>query len=129
LGYKSKDLIGKNVSILCPKPIAIYHDRLVQRYFETAVPTVIEIKRHLLASSKEGYLKEIELVVKVYPRVNEKIVFVGFIQRSENFNDIEPPKQDFEKHEKHYILTDIEGNIANVTQGMYFELGLHTQFF
>lgn len=36
LGYKAKDLIGNNVRQLIPKPIAIQHDRLVQRYFETA---------------------------------------------------------------------------------------------
>jgi PAS domain S-box-containing protein len=45
LGYQRKELIGKNVNILMTRVIGKVHDRLIQRYFETAKPTVIEIKR------------------------------------------------------------------------------------
>lgn len=79
LGYKRKDLIGKNISMLMPRPIGKSHDRLIQRYFETAKPMVVNTKRNLFGASIEGYIKEVELLVKVYPQVNEKIVFVGFI--------------------------------------------------
>lgn len=67
LGYKRRELIGKNITIIIPRPIAKVHDRLIQRYFETAKPTVIEIKRQLFGADKEGYLKEVQLIVKVYP--------------------------------------------------------------
>lgn len=45
LGYNRKDLIGRNITTIIPRPIAKVHDRIVQRYFETAKPTVIEIQR------------------------------------------------------------------------------------
>jgi len=32
------------------------------------------------ALNKDGYLIPIELLVKVYPLVHEKVVFVGFLQ-------------------------------------------------
>jgi hypothetical protein len=42
---------------------------------------------------------------------------------------MEPVKSEFEKLEKNYILTDTDGNISNVTEGLNFELGLHAKFF
>lgn len=36
LGYKRKELIGRNVNCLMPRVIGKPHDQLVQRYFETA---------------------------------------------------------------------------------------------
>ena len=45
IGYKKKDLIGRNINMIMPRPIGKPHDKLIQRYFETAKPTVIEIKR------------------------------------------------------------------------------------
>lgn len=82
-----------------------------------------------MANSKEGYLKEIELVVKVFPQINDKIIFVGFIQRCDRFEDMEPPKTEFEKLRRQYIIADQEGNITNVTDGLFYEMGLHSQFF
>ena len=43
LSYKSKELIGRNIQIITPRPIAKVHDRLIQRYFETAKPRVVEV--------------------------------------------------------------------------------------
>lgn len=79
LKYKRNELIGKNINIITPRPIAKVHDRLVQRYFETAKPNVIEIKRELFGVTKEGYLTEVNLIVKVFPQINDKIIFVGFV--------------------------------------------------
>ncbi len=61
--------------------------------------------------------------------MNEKIVFVGFIQRHDRFEDMEPPKAEFEKLEKQYIICDVDGNITNVTEGLNYEIGLHAKFF
>jgi PAS domain S-box-containing protein len=129
LGYKRKDLIGRNITTIIPRPIAKVHDRLVQRYFETAKPTVIEIQRQLFGVMKEGYLQEVDLIVKVYPQVDEKIVFVGFVQKSDKFEDMEPAASEYERLEKNYIVTDEYGNITNVTEGLNSELGLHAKFF
>ena len=69
------------------------------------------------------------MIVKVFPQVNDRIVFVGFIQRNDRFEDMEPVKPEFEKYDKQYIITDVDGNITNVTEGLNTELGLHAKFF
>lgn len=43
LGFKRKEVIGKNISLIMPRPIARVHDLFIHRYFETAKPTVIDI--------------------------------------------------------------------------------------
>jgi PAS domain S-box-containing protein len=43
LGYKRREVIGKNISLIMPRPIARVHDLFIHRYFETAKPTVIDI--------------------------------------------------------------------------------------
>lgn len=67
LGFKKKDVIGKKVDAIIPRPMAKPHDKLIQKYFETAKPTVIEIRRQLFAATNEGYIREVELIVKVIP--------------------------------------------------------------
>jgi hypothetical protein len=59
--------MGKNVSCIIPRVIAKVHDQLIQRYFETAEPRVIENLRQLFGVSRDGYLKEVQLLVKVFP--------------------------------------------------------------
>ena len=79
LGFERRDVIGKNISSIMPRPIGKVHDRFVHRYFETAKPTVIDIKRQLFGKCKDGYIRSVELIVKVYPNLTDKIVFIGFI--------------------------------------------------
>jgi hypothetical protein len=36
---------------------------------------------------------------------------------------MEPIKPELEKYEKQYLITDVDGNITNVTEGLNYELG------
>ena len=47
------------------------HDQFIHRYFETAKPTVIDIQRQLFGRDKDGYLREVDLIVKVYPYLTD----------------------------------------------------------
>lgn len=42
---------------------------------------------------------------------------------------MDPPKTEFEIFEQHYIVTDQEGYITNVTEGLNLDLGLNAKFF
>ena len=42
LGFKRKDLIGNNVSVMMPRAVGDSHDRFIQRYFETARSKIID---------------------------------------------------------------------------------------
>lgn len=42
---------------------------------------------------------------------------------------MDPPKTEFEIYEQQYIVTDSEGYITNVTEGLNMDLGLNAKFF
>lgn len=50
------EVVGKKIETIIPGPIAKIHDRFIERYFETARPTVIEIQRQAFAENKRGHL-------------------------------------------------------------------------
>ena len=85
--------------------------------------------KSLFGCTNDGYLREVTLQVKTFPQINEKIVFVGFLKRSVSFEDMEPPKSEYERYDREFIICDKEGNITNVTQGLYTEMGMHPKFF
>ena len=56
--------------------------------------------------TKEGYLRLVNLLIKVYPLVNNKVVIVGFLQHYDKYDLIPPPLSKFENREFQYIMTD-----------------------
>ncbi len=56
---------------------------------------MIDIQRQLLGKRKDGYLRAVDLIVKVYPHLTDKVIFCGFIQRLENFQGIDPVKHEY----------------------------------
>eukprot|EP00347_Sterkiella_histriomuscorum_P001449 403371996 len=129
LGFKRRDILFKNISILMPIPIGKVHDKFIERYFDTAQPTVIDVKRQQFAVSDTGYLRAVRLLVKVYPHISSRIVFIGFMQSLDKFDDMEQPKHEYLDIEQQYIVTDNDANITNVTEGLNLELGLNSKFF
>lgn len=83
----------------------------------------------MLAKNKDGYLKCVDLIVKVYPHLTDKVIFCGFLQRQDKFEGIDPVKHEFNGLDQHYLITDSEGNITNVTESLNTELGLNSKFF
>lgn len=73
------------------------------------------------------------ILLKLYPQITDKIITIGFLQALEKFDGFEAPQSLQEgatetlKH--HYIMTDTEGVIVAVTEGMFHEMGLITRFF
>ena len=78
-GYALHELINHDINLLCPKNIAIVHAKLVRRYFDSAKPKVIGIRREIFCKGKDGYIFPIYLLVKTYPSVMHKLMFVGYI--------------------------------------------------
>lgn len=79
LGYNPKDIIGKNIDYIMPRPLSIIHDSLIRRYFSTAKSKILNQTRQMFAMNKEGYLKVITALIKVYPSLSDKIMFVGYL--------------------------------------------------
>lgn len=79
LGYRSQDLIGKNVKMLMPEQYSSEHDTYLDNYMQTEHAKVIGIGREVLAKSKEGLIIPVELAVNVFEFDNQK-KFVGILR-------------------------------------------------
>lgn len=77
-GYKSEEVLGKNVSMLMPEPHSKGHDRYLSNYREGGPARVIGIGQEAVARRKDGTLFPIELSVSEV-RVGARHVFTGII--------------------------------------------------
>ena len=78
-GYKSPEILGRNVSALMTEQDAQNHDRHIAQYLATRVPHIIGKGREVTARRKDGTLFPAFLSVGVVA-ASEPIRFVGFIQ-------------------------------------------------
>ena len=46
----------------------------------------------MLAITNTGYLKPVELLVKVYPRLNNQVLFLAYVQNALQLTDMKEPK-------------------------------------
>jgi len=68
-GYKSSELLGRNINVLMPSPIREEHDGYLKNYLQTNKPSVIGTGREVLAQRKDGttfplFLSVSEVVMK-----------------------------------------------------------------
>lgn len=78
-GYKSEEVIGKNVKMLMPKVYAKNHDGYISRYKKTLKGKIIGTGRELVAIKKDGTKFPIWLSVST-AKVQGKFVFAGIIE-------------------------------------------------
>ncbi|TNV87908.1 hypothetical protein FGO68_gene2105 [Halteria grandinella] len=136
LGHSSKSLIGKKINSLQPRPISLAHDKILRKFLETADRRVVNHTLQLYAITDEGYMRPINILVKLYPYMSDKITIVGFINtlpRLEGFEKVcnvqSQVSNTFEHVPHHYIITDTEGIIACMTKGLANHIGLSSSFF
>ena len=90
---------------------------------------ILHKRRMNFAVNKDGYLIPVELMIKVYPQINGHIVFAGFLQKFPSFTLMPPVKVGYEKLQQNYIMTDENGYISNISEGLLYEIGLNSKFF
>jgi PAS domain S-box-containing protein len=79
-GYKSSEVIGRNVKMLMPESIANQHDEYLERFRRTRVKNVIDATRTTEAKKKSGELFNVELSVKQIKATDGGEYFVGFVR-------------------------------------------------
>jgi PAS domain S-box-containing protein len=87
-GYTEPELVGHNVSMLMPEPLASAHDGHLARYVHTRQPHVVGSRREVQARHKDGSLFPIELAVN--EMVDEfGITFIGVIRNLTDQKSVE----------------------------------------
>ncbi len=77
-GYAEAEVLGRNVSMLMPKPYREEHDQYLRRYLCTAQPHIIGIGREVTAQRHDGSIFPIHLSVGEFGHGSEQ-GFVGIL--------------------------------------------------
>ncbi|MGI9227253.1 MAG: PAS domain S-box protein, partial [Gammaproteobacteria bacterium] len=77
--YSANEVVGKNVSMLMPKPYQLEHDSYIQNYLTSGVAKIIGIGRELEGKRKDGTIFPIWLSISEFFE-NKQQFFTGFIQ-------------------------------------------------
>jgi two-component system sensor kinase FixL len=78
-GWDADDVVGRNVSLLMPRPDRDAHDEYLARYLASGIPRIIGVGRKLQAQRRDGTLLPVHLSVGRVEGVGPP-QFVGFIR-------------------------------------------------
>ena len=86
--YKPNDIKGMNISHLMPKLFAKDHSKYIENYFQTGEKKLIDKTDFVsFAKDKNNSIIKIKLALKLFPVLNDSVLFVGLINK-ENIDDI-----------------------------------------
>ena len=86
--YKPADIKGMNLSHLMPKIFAKDHSKYMENYFQTGEKKLIDkTDFNCFAKDKNNSIIKIKLALKLFPVLNDSVLFVGLINK-ENIDDI-----------------------------------------
>ena len=86
--YKYDELKGMNINILMPKIYSKIHTDFMKRYYEIGEKIAIDKKDlKTFGKDRENTIVMIQLIVKLFPILNENVYFIGIIAK-ENIDDI-----------------------------------------
>jgi len=78
-GYRSDEIVGKNVSLLMPEPVRSAHDGFVAAYLDTGVAKVINIGREVDGCRKDGSKVQLDLALTEWSIEGHRF-FTGIIR-------------------------------------------------
>ena len=86
--YKPSDIKGMNLSHLLPRLFSKDHSKYMERYFQVGEKKLIDkIDFSSFGKDKNNSIIKIKLAIKLFPILNDNVLFVGLILK-ENIDDI-----------------------------------------
>ena len=115
-GYRSDEIVGKNVKILMPAEIAVEHDYYLERYSPDRESPIVGNKREVDGRRKDGSTFPLELAVDKV-RIGGETVFVGILRDITERKQIEADraKAEAELAREKEIL---DATLENMDQGI-----------
>lgn len=78
-GYRESELIGQDLTLLMPQPVAERHHTMMQRYDSPATRSVIGQERVVMARRKDGSEFQVEISISRF-RLHDTVMFTGIIR-------------------------------------------------
>jgi PAS domain S-box-containing protein len=115
-GYSAAEMIGRNVSMLMPKPYSVEHDSYLERYLRTGEARIIGIGREVTGRRKNGDVFPMDLAVGE-ARFEGRVMFTGIIRDitavKKNAEDQQRLEAELRHAQKMEALGQLTGGIAH----------------
>ena len=116
-GYKAKEVIGRNVSLLMPSPHREQHDTYLGNYLRTGHAKIIGIGREIVARRKNGTVFPMDLSVSEV-RLADRRLFTGFIRDITGRKRLEKEILEISEREQRRIGQDLHDGLCQHLAGI-----------
>lgn len=123
-GYKSEEVLRRNVRMLMPEPHSSAHDGYIRRYMQTGERRIIGTRREVEALHKDGRRVPVDLGISEM-RIGKRRIFIGVVRDISARIEVERMKSGFVStvsHELRTPLTSISGSLGLLAGGIAGEL-------
>jgi PAS domain S-box-containing protein len=123
-GYKSEEVLRRNVRMLMPDPHSSAHDGYIRRYIQTGERRIIGMRREVEGLHKDGRRIPVDLGLSEL-RIGNRRLFIGIVRDISARLEVERLKSGFVStvsHELRTPLTSISGSLGLLAGGVAGEL-------
>ncbi len=110
-GYRSAELIGRNVSLLMPSPFRENHDRYIGNYVRTRQPKIIGIGREVIGQRKNRSVFPMDLAVSEV-KLADRRIFTGFVRDITERKRLEQEILEISESEQRRIGQDLHDGLG-----------------
>jgi len=123
-GYRSDEVIGRNINMLMPEPYSIEHDDYLHNFLTTGHKKIIGMSREVEGRRKDASVFPMDLAVNEM-QIDGEHFFTGIVRDITDRRRVEMMKNEFistVSHELRTPLTSIRGSLGLVSGGAVGEV-------